>query len=165
MEEQNAIQEQNFKQSKEQKEQRRLIEDKKTQLAEAQQTILQMSTEKAQKMISLNKAERLIAKSPMMFRCSDCFEQRYVTANSAYETPKITQLDTQSIKTTTVSTEHSLSLSVRELRQLHTGKTVVSQTNIDSNSEDENIFIEPLNIRLISYFNQSIDDTIQSDDS
>jgi len=42
VEEQNAIQEQNFKQSKEQKEQRRLLEDKKTQLAEAQQTILQI---------------------------------------------------------------------------------------------------------------------------
>ena len=111
MDEQNAIQEQNFKQSKEQKEQRRLLEDKKNQLAVAQQTILQMSTEKAQKMILSNKAERLIANSPMMFRCSDCFERLYVTAKCAYETPNITQLDTQSIKTTAVSKEHSLSLS------------------------------------------------------
>ena len=78
VEEQNAIQEQNFKQSKEQKEQRRLLEDKKTQLAEAQQTILQISTENVQKMILSNKAERLIANSPMMFRCSDCFERLYV---------------------------------------------------------------------------------------
>ena len=51
VEEQIAIQEQNFKQSKEQKEQRRLLEDKKNQLAEAQQTILQVSTENVQKMI------------------------------------------------------------------------------------------------------------------
>ena len=40
----------------------------------------------------------------------------------------------------------------------------VLQTNIDSNSEDENFSKEPLNIRLMSYFNQSIDETIQSDD-
>jgi len=71
-------------------------------------------------MILSNKAERLIAKSPIMFRCSDCFERLYVTANCAYETPKITQLDTQSIKTTAVSAEHSLSLSARELGPLHT---------------------------------------------
>ena len=81
------------------------MEDKKTQLAEAQQTILHISTEKAQKMNSSNKAERFIAKSPMMFRCSDNFERLYVTANCAYETPKITQSDTQSIKTTAVSTD------------------------------------------------------------
>ena len=95
----------------------------------------------------------------MMFRCSDCFERLYVTANCAYKTPKNTQLDTQSIKTTAVSTEHSLSLSA-----IAYGKIVVSQTNIDSNSEDENFSKEPLNIRLMSYFNQSIDETIQTDD-
>ena len=60
VEEQKAIQEQNFKQSIELKEQRRLLEDKEAQLAEAQQTILQMSTEKAQKTILLNKPERVL---------------------------------------------------------------------------------------------------------
>ena len=58
-----------------------------------------------------------------------------------------------------MSTEHSLSLSA-----IAYGKIVVSQMNIDSNSEDENFSKEPLNIRLMSYFNQSIDGTIQSDD-
>jgi hypothetical protein len=60
VEEQIAIQEQNLKQSKELKEQRRLLEDKETQLAEAQQTILQMSTEKAQNTILSNKTNRRV---------------------------------------------------------------------------------------------------------
>jgi len=141
------------------------LEDKKTQLAEAQQTILQMLTEKAQKMILSNKAERLIASSPMMFRCSDWFEQLYVTTNCANETPKITQLDTRSTKTIAVSTKHSSSLSTRELEQLHTEvKTDDLQTNIDSDSEDEHCSAKSTNIRLMSYFNQSIDETTQSDD-
>ena len=50
---------------------------------------------------------------------------------------------------------------------MHTEVTTdILQTNIDSNSEDENCSKEPTNIRLFSYFNQSINETysIQSDD-
>ena len=141
------------------------MEDKETQHAEAQQTILQMSTEKAQKTILSNKPERVFADSPMMFRCSDCFERLYVTVDCAYETPKNTQLDTQSIKTTAVSTEHLSSLSIRELDQFHTAvKTDDLQMNIDSDSEDEHYSAKSTNVRLMSYFNQSIDETTQSDD-
>ena len=173
MEEQNVILKENEKQAQELQEQRRLLEDKETQLAEAQQTILQMSTEKAQKTILSNKAERLNTDSPLMtsissgFRYNDCFERLYATADCTYETPKIIQFEIQSTKTIVTSVERSLSLSAREHEQLHTEVTTdILQTNIDSNSEDENCSKEPTNIRLLSYFNQSIDETytIQSDD-
>ena len=43
-------------------------------------------------------------------------------------------------------------------------KTDDLQTNIDSDSQDENYSTKSTNVRLMSYFNQSIDETIQSDD-
>ena len=102
MEEQNVILQQNAKQAQELKEQLKRLEDQRTQLAEAKQTILQLSTVKAQKTILLDKADRLEMDSPLtasillpfrtgILRCSDCFERLYVKEDCTYETPKITQ--------------------------------------------------------------------------
>ena len=105
VEEQKAIQEQNLKLAQELREQREHLENKETQLAEAQQIILQLSTEKTQKPILSNKVERLNTDSPLMtsissgFRCNDCFERLNATADCTYETPKITQFEIQSTKT------------------------------------------------------------------
>jgi len=44
------------------------------------------------------------------------------------------------------------------------GTTDILQTNVNSNSKDENCSAKPANICLMKYFNQSIDEKIQSDD-
>ena len=153
------------------------MENKETQLAEAKQTIIQLSTVKAQNTILSDNAEKSDTDSPLMtsaylpfqrgvLRCSDCFDRLYLKEDSTYETPKIKQFDIQSTKDTVTPTEVSLSLNTHGLEELNTNvKKDILQTNVNGNSKDEIYSAKPTNICLMNYFNQSIDETTQPDDN
>jgi hypothetical protein len=82
-------------------------------------------------------------------RCSDCFDRLYLKENSTYETPKIKQFDIESTKDTVTPTEVSLSLNTHGLEELNTNvKKDILQTNVNTNSEDENHFVSEMSYRF-----------------